>query len=78
MYKPFLLSLALAGLGAGGVGADQAPSDVSTWRWQVSAILAAQHTPGGVGAMPSELFAQRYERYSTRGLREPIGGLSDR
>ncbi len=68
MYKPFLLSLALAGLGAGAVGADQAPADCSTWRWQVSTILEAQRGSSGVGAVPAEQFAQRYERYSAVGL----------
>jgi hypothetical protein len=73
MYKPLLLSLALSGVGIAGVGADNektAPSDVSTWRWQVSTILEAQRASRGVGATPAETFAQSYERYSVLGRPE--------
>jgi hypothetical protein len=70
MYKPFLLSLVLSGLGAGAVGADQAPSDVSVWRWSVSTILDSQRASAGVGALPAYAFGQRYQRYSAVGLPE--------
>lgn len=70
MYKPFLLSLALSSLGAGALGADQTPSDVSVWRWSVSAILDSQRASAGVGALPADVFGQRYQRYSVVGLPE--------
>ncbi len=71
MLRPFLLSLVLTGLGASSLGADQATSDVSTWRWSVSTILDAQHaSTSGVGAAPADAFGQRYRRYSPSGLPE--------
>lgn len=71
MLRPFLLSLVLTGLSAGGVGADPPAPDVSTWRWTVSVILEAQRasTPN-VGSVAAESFGQRYERYSVLGLPE--------
>ncbi|MGD0640838.1 MAG: hypothetical protein ABSC22_08830 [Roseiarcus sp.] len=74
MLRPFLLSLVLAGFGVGGLGADQAASDVSTWRWSVSTILDAQRASSiGVGAVPAKTFGQRYQRYSPSGLPEVPG-----
>lgn len=74
MYRLLLLSLALTGVGAVGVGADNtgqpSPSDISTWRWQINTILDAQRTSRGVGATPAETFAQRYQRYSALGRPE--------
>ena len=74
MYRPFVLSLALSAVGATGVAADSAgqttSSDVSTWRWHVSAILDAQRAPEGVGATQADAFAQRYQRYSVLGRLE--------
>lgn len=73
MIRPILLSFALSGLGAAGLGADsgaQTPSDIATWRWNVSTILEAQRNSDGVGATPAKTFAQRYERYSALGRPE--------
>jgi hypothetical protein len=73
MFRPFLLSFALAGLSAASIGADsvnQNPSEVATWRWNVSMILDAQRNFNGVGATQSQNFGQRYERYSELGQPE--------
>lgn len=73
MFRPFLLSFALAGFGAASIGVDsvsQNPSDVATWRWNVNTILDAQRNSNGVGATQSENFGQRYERYSELGQPE--------
>ncbi len=71
MLRPFLLSLVLSGLGAVGAGADGAAPEMSTWRWSVSAILDAQRASApSVGAVNTETFGQRYERYSALGLPE--------
>lgn len=72
MFRPFLLSLVLAGLGAGSAGsAGDAAPDVSTWRWSVSMILEAQRASApSVGSVTAESFGQRYERYSALGLPE--------
>lgn len=50
--------------------------DPSTWRWQVSSILAAQSDPTSqrtetVGVLDAEAFNQRYERYTPLGLPQP-------
>ncbi len=55
---------------ATGTGTD----DPSTWRWQVSSILAAQSDPAGQRAETvAEAFNQRYERYTPSGLPRPRG-----
>ena len=53
---------------ATGVGAD----DPSTWRWQVSSILAAQNDTAAQRAETvADAFSQRYERYTPSGLPRP-------
>jgi len=52
--------------------------DPSTWRWQVSSILAQQSLSTSrrsemVGVMDADVFSQRYERYSPLGLPQPRG-----
>jgi hypothetical protein len=52
--------------------------DPSTWRWQVSSILAQQSLSTSrrsemVGVMDADAFNQRYERYSPLGLPQPRG-----
>jgi hypothetical protein len=43
--------------------------DPSTWRWQVSSILAAQNdTATRQAETVADAFSQRYERYSPLGL----------
>jgi hypothetical protein len=47
--------------------------DPSTWRWQVSSILAGQSDKASrplatVGALDADSFDQRYERYTPLGL----------
>ena len=71
MLRPFVLSLVALVLVGGGVGVAQPTPDVSTWRWNVSVILAAQRTSTPiVGTASVESFGQRYERYSVTGLPE--------
>jgi hypothetical protein len=71
MSRPFVLSLVALILVGGGVAVAQPTPDVSTWRWNVSVILAAQHTSAPiVGAAPAESFRQRFNRYSVSGLPE--------
>jgi hypothetical protein len=52
--------------------------DPSTWRWQVSSILAEQSDTTfrrreTVGVLDADVFNQRYERYTPLGLPEPRG-----
>jgi hypothetical protein len=52
--------------------------DPSTWRWQVSSILAEQSNTGSrpiatVGALDGDSFHQLYERYTPLGLPEARG-----
>jgi hypothetical protein len=55
---------------ATGAGTD----DPSTWRWQVSSILAAQNDPAAQRAETvADAFSQRYERYTASGLPRPRG-----
>lgn len=77
MPRPFVLSIALLGLGASQMGAsplgpEETPSDPSTWRWTVASILAQQRAddqaPEPLGATD---FHQRYERYAPNGLPDP-------
>jgi hypothetical protein len=48
-------------------------SDPSTWRWQVTSILAEQTSSASrpvetVGALDTDAFKQRYERFSPLGI----------
>jgi hypothetical protein len=46
--------------------------DPSTWRWQVSSILAAQNdTATQQAETVAEAFSQRYERYGPLGVPRP-------
>jgi predicted secreted protein len=46
--------------------------DPSTWRWQVSSILAAQNDTAAQRAETvADAFNQRYERYTPLGLPRP-------
>ena len=71
-------SLALAvllGLGATRVGADPGLSDVSTWRWQVSAIQTEQKNLAdqqvtAIGVTRSIVARQPGERFSPQGAVE--------
>lgn len=52
--------------------------DPSTWRWQVTSILAAQNDvisrrAETVGVLDADAFNQRYERYTPLGLPQPRG-----
>jgi hypothetical protein len=51
MLKPFIPTLAVIVLAGASVGADRPASgpDESVWRWQVSAILAAQRDADAAG-----------------------------
>lgn len=58
------------------VGRDTNVSDPSTWRWHVSSILKNQQMPPSefaapIGTTRSDVFDQRYQRYSPLGLPEP-------
>jgi hypothetical protein len=55
---------------ATGPGAD----DPSTWRWQVTSILAGQNDARPietVGILGADVFNQRHERYTPSGVPEP-------
>ncbi|MGA2492223.1 MAG: hypothetical protein ABSF67_04650 [Roseiarcus sp.] len=68
MLRPFLLSLILVGAGASSVGEARQPSDVATWRYQVSSILDAQHDEGGLIVSPAVGgYDQDYQRYEGQG-----------
>ena len=67
MLRPFLLSLVLVGAGASSVGDVSQPSDVATWRYQVSSILNAQNDEGGVIVSPAVGYDQNYQRYEGEG-----------
>jgi hypothetical protein len=52
--------------------------DPSTWRWQVTSILAHQtdstsHRLETVGVLDADAFNQRYERYTPLGLPQTRG-----
>jgi hypothetical protein len=76
MLRPFLLSLIVVGVGASNVGEGSQPSDVATWRYQVSSILDAQHDGGGVASAAVGGYAQAYDRYDGQG--RPVGGTVGR
>ena len=68
MLRPFLLSLILVGAGASSVGEVKQPSDVATWRYEVSSILEAQHDEGSVVLSPTVGgYDQDYVRYEGLG-----------
>lgn len=70
MLRPFLLSLIVVGAGASSVGESTQPSDVATWRWQVSSILDAQRGESAiVSPAVAGVYDQRYERYEGQGQR---------
>jgi hypothetical protein len=80
MRKSLVLALTAIGGGVGyaagvsevatGTGMD----DPSTWRWQVSSILATQgdKAPGRAETV-AQMFSQRYERYTPLGAPRPRG-----
>jgi hypothetical protein len=85
MRKSLILLVTAVGGGAGyaagvtevatGPGLDEP----STWRWQVSSILAQQNASTSrraemVGVLDADAFNQRYERYSPLGLPQARGG----
>ena len=81
MRKSLILVLTIVGgsacyaAGVTEVGTDAAVSDPSTWRWQVTAILADQQSAtvrpiSTVGAVDADAFAQRYERFTPLGVPE--------
>jgi hypothetical protein len=54
-------------------------ADPSTWRWQVSSILATQGDATSrhletVGVLDAQAFDQRYERYTPLGLPQGRSG----
>jgi hypothetical protein len=58
-----------------GFSADPNVVDVSTWRWNVSAILRAQHddeinSPSKDARLRQGSFGQQYERYLPNGVRD--------
>jgi hypothetical protein len=80
MRKSLVLVVTALGSGVGyaagvtevatGTGTD----DPSTWRWQVSSILATQtDTTAQRGETVAQAFNQRYERYTPLGLPQPHG-----
>src|ERR1700678_269384 len=71
MIKPFVMSLAMTGLGVSAMGADGQNSSPATWRWHVTQILAAQSEGEALPILDARAFDQRYERYSPVGLPEP-------
>ncbi len=81
MRKSLILVLTIAGggvcyaAGVSKVGTDASVSDPSTWRWQVSSIIADQQSASArpamtVGAVDARAFAQHYERYTPLGVPE--------
>jgi hypothetical protein len=81
MLRPFLLSLVVFGAGASSVSEELRPTDVATWRWQVSSILDSQRASiddspiarAGVGG-----YDQRYQRYEGAGLPVPAASTLGR
>jgi hypothetical protein len=81
MRKSLILVLIAIGGGASyaagvtEVATGPSTDDPSTWRWQVSSILASQNDAAlrpiaTVGALDADAFDQRYERYTPLGLPE--------
>jgi hypothetical protein len=84
MRKSLVLALTAIGGGAsyaaGITEAATGPSmdDPSTWRWQVTSILAQQSDTTSrrtetVGVFDADAFNQRYERYTPLGLPQARG-----
>jgi hypothetical protein len=78
MRKSLILIATAIGSGVGyaagvtEVATGPSTDDPSTWRWQVSSILAAQNdTTSRRMETVAEAFNQRYERYSPLGLPQP-------
>jgi hypothetical protein len=80
------LVLLLIGIGGGAsyaagvteVATGPGMDDPSTWRWQVTSILAQQSDSTSrrvetVGVLDAGAFNQRYERYTPLGLPQPRG-----
>ena len=84
MRKSLILALTAIGSGAGyaagvtEVATGPSTNDPTTWRWQVSSILAAQADTTSrrmeVGVLGAQAFNQRYERYTPLGLPQPRTG----
>jgi len=85
MRKSLVVALTAIGGGAGyaagvtEVATGPSTDDPSTWRWQVTSILAAQSDTISrrietVGVLDADAFNQRYERYTPLGLPQPRGG----
>jgi hypothetical protein len=81
------LILLLTAIGGGGsyaagvteVATGPNMADPSTWRWQVTSILAQQSASTSrraqmLGLLDADAFNQRYERYSPLGLPQARGG----
>jgi hypothetical protein len=84
MRKSLILVLIAIGGGASyaagvtEVATGPSVDDPSTWRWQVSSILAGQSDTAArpiatVGALDVDSFDQRYERYTPLGLPKARG-----
>lgn len=80
------LVLLLIGIGGGAsyaagvteVATGPGMDDPSTWRWQVTSILAQQSESTSrrvetVGVLDADAFNQLYERYTPLGLPQPRG-----
>ena len=81
MRKSLVLALTALGGGVGyaaGVGevaTGPGTDDPSTWRWQVSSILATQgDTASGRTETVAQAFSQRYERYTPLGVPQARDG----
>ena len=84
MRKSLILPLIAIGGGASyaagvtEVASGSVPNDPSTWRWQVTSILATQNDAAArrvqaIGVADADVFNQRYERYTPLGLRQAPG-----
>jgi hypothetical protein len=75
MLERAALALCLTLPATRGSSADPNVVDVSTWRWNVSAILRAQHddeinSPSKDARLRQGSFGQQYERYLPNGVRD--------
>ena len=82
MRKSLILVLSIIGgsacyaAGITELGTEPSTADPSTWRWQVSSILADQGDKAAgpvatLGALDADAFDQRYERYTPLGVPDP-------